>query len=401
MKWIACMLVLACLACAQRAGRDSISGKPWSERIAASFLARYPEAIPYNAGNPAQRWNYEPGLLYVGFLRMYDRTGDPRYLEAVRSNLDLFVGEDGSIRTYKKSDLNLDMLLSGRALLAVHRLTGDPKYLAAADTLRSQLRDQPRNPSGGFWHKKIYPNQMWLDGIYMAEPFYTEYSAFRNDTAAFRDIAHQILLIAARTRDETTGLLHHGWDESRSQRWADSATGKSPHIWGRALGWFTMGVLDVLDTFPEDHPLRDDLLNVFQNLAGSLERFQHTDGLWFQVVDQGDRRGNYTEASASAMFTYALAKGARLGYLPRRFADVARTAFRGIVTELVTVTDDGLIDLHRVCSVAGLGGDPYRDGSYEYYVSEPQRTNDFKGVGAFLLAAIEIERLEGTGDRSQ
>jgi unsaturated rhamnogalacturonyl hydrolase len=389
------MALVVCVGCAQRVNKDNSRGKPWSERIAASFLARYPDAIPYNAGNPELRWNYEQGLMFVAFLRMHELTGDRRYFDVVQKNIDLYVGENGEIRTYKKSDLNLDMIASGRALLRLYEATKAPKYRAAADSLRGQLRDQPRTPSGGFWHKKIYPNQMWLDGIYMAEPFYTEYSVLANDTAAFADIAHQILLLEQKARDPKTGLIYHGWDESKEQQWANRETGVSPNVWGRAMGWYAMGVLDALDSFPEGHRNRGDLIAVFQRLAAALIKFQDPrTGLWYQVVDQPGRQGNYLEASASAMFTYALAKGVRKGYLEEKFEDHARKAFNGILKELVTVNEQGLVDLNNVCAVAGLGGDPYRDGSYEYYVKEPRRTNDFKGVGPFLLAAMEIEKLD-------
>ncbi|MEX2116998.1 MAG: glycoside hydrolase family 88 protein [Bacteroidota bacterium] len=401
MKWIAYISLVACVGCAQQGVKDAPSGKPWSERIAASFLARYPDAVPYNAGNPELRWNYEQGLMFVGFLRLTDATGNRMYADVVRKNLDLYVGDDGSIRTYKKSDYNLDMIASGRALLSTYRTTGNPKYRAAADTLRSQLREQPRTASGGFWHKKVYPDQMWLDGIFMAEPFYTEYSVLTGDTAAFADIAHQILLLEQKARDSKTGLIYHGWDESKNQQWANPETGVSPNIWGRALGWYAMGILDVLDSFPENHRSRKDLIAVFQRLSAALINFQDPKtGLWHQVVDQPGREGNYLEASASAMFTYALAKGVRKGYLDAKYEAHARRAFNGILTEFVTENEQGLVDLHHVCAVAGLGGNPYRDGSYQYYVGEPRRTNDFKGVGPFLLAAMEIEKLDNRKEKS-
>lgn len=396
-KWLVLCSLVAAIGCAQRADRHASSGKPWSERIAASFLARYPDAIPYNAGNPELRWNYEQGLMFVAFLRMSEATGDPRYFEVVRKNIDLYVGENGEIKTYKRTDFNLDMIASGRALLALYEATKDPKYRTAADILRGQLRDQPRTPSGGFWHKKIYPNQMWLDGIFMAEPFYTEYSVLTGDTAAFADIAHQILLLEQKARDPKTGLFYHGWDESKEEKWANPVTGVSPNIWGRAMGWYAMGILDVLDAFPEGHRNRSDLVAVFQRLAAALVNYQDPQtGLWHQVVDQPGREGNYLEASASAMFTYSLAKGVRNGYLEQRYEVNARKAFNGILTKLVTENEQGIVDLHQVCAVAGLGGNPYRDGSYEYYVGEPRRTNDFKGVGPFLLAAMEIEKLNSS-----
>lgn len=391
-------IVLVFAACPRQARHEVIpKDASWSTRIAESFLARYPDKIPYNAGNPELRWNYEQGLMYMALYRTWERTGDRTYLDAIRRNLDHYVQEDGTIKTYSMSEYNLDMIASGRALLKMYEQTKQEKYRRAADTLRRQLREQPRTPSGGFWHKKIYPNQMWLDGIYMAQPFYAEYVATFHEPAAFDDIAHQIILIEQKARDPKTGLLYHGWDESKQQRWANPQTGTSPNFWGRAIGWYAMGVVDVLDSFPRDHPKRGELVAILRRLAEALVRYQDPlTGLWYQVVDQGGKPGNYLEASASSMFAYALAKGARMGYLDSKYKVPAERAFQGILKELVTVDEKGLVHLHHVCAVAGLGGNPYRDGSYEYYVSEPQRTNDFKGYGAFLLAALELESLEGT-----
>jgi unsaturated rhamnogalacturonyl hydrolase len=226
----------------------------------------------------------------------------------------------------------------------------------------------------------------------MAEPFYAQYAAAFKEPAAYDDIARQFLLAAAHMRDSATGLFYHGWDESRKQPWANAATGCSPNFWGRAMGWYMMGLADVLDYVPASHPQRKQLVSVFQTLARDLERYRDPkSGLWYQVVDKPGRDGNYLEASVSAMVTYAYARGARRGWLDARYAALARESFHGIVTTLVTIGADGTINLNHVCSVAGLGGTPYRDGSYEYYVREPQRTNDFKGYGPFLLAAIELE----------
>jgi unsaturated rhamnogalacturonyl hydrolase len=289
-------------------------------------------------------------------------------------------------------------------------MTGEEKYRKAAALLRQQLRLQPRTASGGFWHKKIYPFQMWLDGLYMAHPFSTLYAAEFGDTAAYEDIARQIHLTERNLRDSVTGLYYHGWDESKSQRWANPKTGRSPNFWGRSIGWFAMALTDVLEIFPGDHPRRTDLERIFKDLARSiLAHREQATGLWYQVMDKPGKTGNYRETSASAMFTYALAKGARLGYLNPDAGRTAEESFRGIIRHLVRIGDDGIVHLPDVCKVSGLGGSPYRDGSYEYYVGEARRTDDFKGYGPFLLAAIEIERLtagpaadrdRGSGERS-
>ncbi len=393
--------LLAMIACSHVGGREAVwenskGEERWSIKIAESFLQRYPDSIPYNAGNPAIRWNYEPGLMYWSLLQLWEVTREQRYLDAVRKNLDLFVGEDGSIKTYNSDEQNLDMILPGRALLRVYHVTKQKKYRVAAETLRNQLHDQPRTPSGGFWHKKIYPHQMWLDGIYMAQPFAAEYAALFRETALFDDIAHQIILIEQKTRDPKTELLYHGWDESKKQKWADPERGTSPNFCGRAMGWYAMGLVDVLDAFPEDHPKKKELISIFQRLAVALVNYQdRRTGVWYQVVDQGGGEGNYLEASASSMYTYALAKGIRKGYLGNEMRAHVEKAYHGILREFVTIDDYDRVNLHHVCAVAGLGGNPYRDGSYAYYISEPQRTNDFKGVGPFLLASLEIERMKG------
>jgi unsaturated rhamnogalacturonyl hydrolase len=258
------------------------------------------------------------------------------------------------------------------------------------------LKSQPRTSEGGFWHKKIYPEQMWLDGLYMAEPFYAEYAATFREGADFDDIARQFVLMERHARDSRTGLLYHGWDESRKQRWADPATGRSPNFWGRAMGWYAMALVDTLDYFPKGHPQRAELLAILRRLAAAVEKYQEPEsGLWYQVLDRGGAEGNYLEASASCMFVYALAKGVRQGYLPASYLKVARKGYQGIVGRFVETDAGGLVSLKGIVSVAGLGGSPYRDGSYQYYLSEKVVADDPKGVGAFLMASSEMERAAG------
>jgi unsaturated rhamnogalacturonyl hydrolase len=369
---------------------------PWARRIAESFLSRHAGAVTYDSSSPNRRWNYEQGLMLEAFHQMSLSTKDRRYLEFIRQNIDQYVEESGSIRTYNYEDFNLDNVAVGRALLTLYQATGENKYRHAADTLRLQLKNQPRTHEGGFWHKKIYPYQMWLDGLFMAEPFYAWYAAMFNEPEDFDDIVNQFVFIYDHTRDPKTGLLYHGWDESKQQRWANPETGCSPNFWGRAMGWYAMALVDVLDFLPEDYPRRQELVTMLQSLSTALLRYQDKNThLWYQVVDQGARKGNYLEASASCMLAYAFAKGANKGYLGKSYVRAAQATFRGIVSNLVTVDRNGFVDLHHTCQGAGLGGTPYRDGSYAYYVSEPQRTNDMKGYGSFLLAAIEL----GRGDR--
>ncbi len=381
-------LVLGCSS----GERTLRSDAPWSVRIADSFIRLHPDSIVYQDEAKSRRWNYEQGLMLEAFFQAYRHTGDSRYLAYVRKNLDHYVTADGTIRTYELEEFNIDNITPGKAAVRMFELTGEPQYRRAADTIRRQLSLHPRTKSGGFWHKQIYPDQMWLDGLYMAEPFYAHYAVVFNEPAAFDDIVHQFRLIEQHLRDPKTGLYYHGWDESKAMAWADPATGRSPNFWGRAVGWFSMALVDVLDDLPADHTGRADLLRILRNLAPAVLAVRDGESkLWYQVLDRGGAPGNYLEASASSMFTYAFAKGASRGYLPQEFGERARESFEGILRRLVTVEDDGTILLRDVCRVSGLGGKPFRDGSYEYYVSEPRRTNDFKGYGPFLLAGIEVE----------
>lgn len=368
--------------------------RSWSARMADSTMVRFPIL--------AEEWNYQWGLVLKGIEEVWRATGDPIYLDYIQRNVDHFVQPDGTIRGYRLEEYNVDRLNPGKAIFPLYEKTGDSKYERALDCLRSQLDTHPRTISGGFWHKKIYPNQMWLDGIYMADAFYAQYegsmlpSKSRSDRArsAFEDIAHQIILIEEHTRDPKTGLLYHAWDESHAQRWANPQTGCSPHFWGRALGWYAMALADVLDFFPRAHPRRDQIIAILARTLDAVRQAQDPDThVWFQILDQGPRPGNYRESSASCMFVYAMAKGARHKYLSPEYAAVARAAFAGILSQFVTPNSDDTINLTGTCQSAGLGGTPYRDGSFEYYAGEPVVTNNHHGVGAFILASAEVEKL--------
>jgi unsaturated rhamnogalacturonyl hydrolase len=361
------------------------SGPAWSVRMADTVMARHPLL--------SRRWHYEPGVVLVAMHQVWQKTGEQKYYDHVRSNIDQFVDADGEIRTYRLDDYSLDQVNEGKLLFPLFETTGEERYRKAAYLLRKQLETHPRTSEGGFWHKQIYPHQMWLDGAYMALPFCAEFARRFEEPSGLDDVANQIVLIGKHTRDCRTGLFYHGWDESRSQQWADPETGCSAHFWGRAIGWYAMALPDVLDHFPDDHPRRADLLAIFRDLAAALVSVQDgASGVWYQVLDQNGRDGNYLEASASCMFVYALAKGVRKGYLGAHALDAARRGYDGILAQFVTVEDSGLINLHRICSVGGLGGKPYRDGSFEYYVREKVLSNDYKGVGAFILASLEMER---------
>ncbi len=371
----------------QTEDRPAATDQRWSVRMADSVIARHsPEAA---------KWHYEHGLVLMAIEHVWRVTGDERYWRFVKDTTDRFIEPDGAIRTYNLTEYNLDQINPGKVLFSLYEATGDQRYKQAIMHLRRQLASHPRTRSGGFWHKQIYPYQMWLDGIYMAGPFYAQYAQTFDEPTAFDDIAHQIILIEQHARDPQTGLLYHAWDESKQQRWADPETGCSPHFWGRAMGWYGMAIVDVLDYFPEDHPRRGAIIAILNRMSEALAKVQdQTTGLWYQVLDQGQRAGNYLESSVSCMFVYTLAKGVGKGYLPEQYLAIARDGYQGIVREFITIDGDSLVTLEKTCAVAGLGGNPYRDGSFGYYVGEQVAANDYKGVGPFMLAALEVESFE-------
>jgi unsaturated rhamnogalacturonyl hydrolase len=368
---------------------------PMSQRMADAFMARQPDSIVVGDRKTA-RWDYEQGLMNRALERVWQRSGNPRYYSYIKKNIDQFVNADGSIRTYKMDEYNLDNLAVGHAVLLLAQVSqgsaiDQTKYRLAAATLRKQLDTQPRTKAGGFWHKQKYTNQMWLDGLYMAEPFYAEYSALNSDSKGLDDVAKQFALIERNLVDPKTGLLYHGYDESREQKWANKTTGQSPNFWDRGIGWYAMALVDVLDYLPATNPHRAELIKDIQRLAPVLAKYQDAKtGTWSLVMGQEARKGNYAEASGSSMFVYALAKGARMGYLDRKYAAVAKRGYDGLVKSFVA-TENGALAFNGTVSVGGLGGSPYRDGSFEYYLSEPLRQNDLKGVGPFILASVEME----------
>lgn len=363
---------------------------PWSVRFADAVIKRNPQVHA--------KWDYTAGLVLLAIQRVGESRNDQRLLNYVKTNIDRFVQPDGSITGYKADEFNLDQIAEGRLLFSLGKKTGDSRYKRAASLLRSQLEQQPRTSEGGFWHKQIYPQQMWLDGLYMAEPFYAQYAKEMGDPDAFDDVTKQFLLIARHTRDPKTGLMYHGWDAARTQKWADSATGLSPNFWGRAMGWYVVAAVDVLDYLPANHKDRAEIIRTLQDASDAIARVQDpVTGLWWQVLDQPNRNGNYLESSASSMFVYALAKAARLGYIDSRYKSVATRGFEGLINNLVKTAPDGMPSLTNVCQVAGLGGGlrkdgSYRDGSFAYYISEPVVADDYKGVGPFIMAALELGR---------
>jgi unsaturated rhamnogalacturonyl hydrolase len=376
------------------ASKDVVISKDakWSDKMALTLMKRHPESYMID-DSKKPKWDYVHALVLHSFEELYKKNPDPRYNAYVRGYVDQFVEADGSIKTYEFDKYNIDLVVPGRLLFDVYQTSKEEKYLKAMQLVRKQLSEQPRTTSGGFWHKQIYPNQMWLDGLYMGEPFYAQYTATFEGGKSFDDIAKQFELIQQHATDPKTGLLYHAWDESKQMPWANKQTGNSPNFWSRALGWYVMALVDVLDYMPKDHPKQKELVKYLNNASAALAKYQDKTGLWYQVTDKGGQKGNYLEASGSSMFAYAFAKGANKGYLPAKYKKLANKAFDGLTKVLIKkVDEDGGITLTNCCQVAGLGGTPYRDGTYEYYVNEKKKDNDPKATGPFILAAIELNR---------
>ena len=383
------LVLLAFVISACSAGKTNDKKANWSVKMAEAAMSRFDSLIYYN--NPSKvKWQYD--IAMVGHA--IDKLGNQnqKFSAYMQGFYDYFINEEGQIKVYKLEDYNLDNVNPAKGLITLYKRTGEEKYHTAIETIVRQLEGQPETSVGGFWHKKRYPSQMWLDGIYMASPFMAQYAKEFNQPCWFDTAAHQIKVIYKKTLDPATGLLYHANDESRDQRWSDPETGNSPHFWGRAIGWYMMALVDVLEYFPADHPGRKDLVKIFNEVSAALMKVRDPEAkLWYQVLDQGQREGNYLEASCSNMFIYAFAKGAKKGYLPDKYHNYAQESFKAVLDNFIKEDSDGHITLTNTCGAAGLGGDPYRDGSYEYYVNEIVVENDPKGVGPFILAAIELD----------
>ena len=393
LKPLIAVLLIAFVSLQMNAQKDqTISNKlKWSERMALSIMMQHKESYMIDDAT-TPKWDYVHGLVLISFDELNKKYPNQKYSVYSKTYVDKLVQEDGTIDTYKLDTYNIDMVVAGRLLFDLYTTTKEAKYLKALQTLRKQIEEQPRTASGGFWHKKIYPNQMWLDGLYMGEPFYAQYTVTFEDGKNLDDVAKQFELIQKNARDSKTGLFYHGWDESKQMPWANKTTGTSPNFWSRSLGWYAMALVDVLDYFPKDHPKQKELVSYLNQLANTLVKFQDKSGLWYQVTDKGAVGGNYLEASGTAMFTYAFAKGVNKGYLPKKFKTAAKKAFSGMTKHLIKVGQNGEVTITQACAVAGLGGNPYRDGSFEYYVNERKKDNDPKATGPFILAALELNK---------
>ncbi|MEL1255213.1 glycoside hydrolase family 88 protein [Flavobacterium sp. DGU38] len=368
----------------------------WSERMMLSEMQRFPESWMLDFSK-SPKWTYPAAIVLDASEKLYTKTGKKEYYDYISDFGAKLINEDGTIISYELEKYNIDLLNSGNVLLYLYEKEKKEKYLKALQTLRLQIDGQPRTKDGSFWHKKVYPHQVWLDGLYMGMPFYAHYThdftKGEDAKKAYDDVVLQFDEVQKNLLDKKTGLLYHAWDESKEQAWADKKTGLSPNFWGRAMGWYGMAMVDVLDFLPKDHPGRARLISYIKSYTDAVIKVQDKDnGLWYQVLDKAGAKGNYTEATASAMFVYVMIKSVNEGYLPKSYKKAAKKGYDGIIKNLISVEANGVVNLNKCCAVAGLGGKPYRDGSYEYYINEAIRSNDGKGTGPFILASLEFEK---------
>lgn len=368
----------------------------WSERIFESTINKYPDPASLSIISPGE-WTYEYGFFLNAGYELWLRSKKDEYYNYIKNWTDRFLTPDGRIKEeeYDVTQYRLDDILPGRLCVYLYQTTGDERYKKAADQLRDHLAKQPKTSDGGYWHKQIYPYQMWLDGIYMGDVFSTHYAAVFNEPDLFNEAAHQIKLISQHTLDSVTGLMYHGWDESKNPVWAHPVKGTSPEFWGRAIGWYIMALGECLDYIPENHPDRPAIVSIFQNLAQSVLKYQDEDtGLWYQVVDKGAQPGNWIETSCSAMFAYAFAKGYNKGILDKSFYDTAKRAFNSIIAQHCYFDDSGNLYLNQTVKVGTLNLKVSK-GDYDYYISTERRINDYKGLAALLYASLELSKTGG------
>ena len=338
-------------------------------------------------------WDYIDGCMIKAIMEMYAITKDEKYFAFADAFIDAKVFEDGSIEGYDVEEKNIDNVNAGKTLFELYDLTGKEKYRKAIDLIYSQIKDMPRTEAGNFWHKNIYPNQVWLDGMYMGQPFYMEYETRFNNKKNYEDIYNQFKNVIEIMRDPKTGLYYHAYDSSREMFWCDKVTGLSQNFWLRALGWYSMALLDTLDKADKSEEQICTLLkDAFVDLMDSMLKYQDESGMWYQVVNFGGMDRNYLETSGSSIMAYALLKGVRLGYLPAEYVQYGKKAFDGVCEKYLTTDEKGDLHLDGICLVAGLGGAAHRPGTYDYYMSEPIVKDDAKGVGPFLLAYTEMRR---------
>lgn len=335
-------------------------------------------------------WGYEYGLTLDGIAEVWKETNDSKYLDFIKDTIDTFIYEDGSIRTYSIEEYNIDNLNNGKILITLFKETQDERYKKALGLLEKQINSHPRSSLGIFCHKKKHDKELWLDGLYMGATFYAKYlNEFGGKEEQYNDIAYQFIKVYELLKDEETGLLHHGYDEEKKAYWADKGTGLSCNFWGRAMGWYMMAIVDTLEVIPKNNKFRDKLIEILNNCINALIKYADKEtNLWYQVLEQGNRKGNYLEASASSMITYAMLKGTRLGYLDNEKKKFALKSFNSMIDEFILECYDGTINLNKICFVAGPGG----KDAYTQYIGMPIVSNEPKGLGPFIMAAVEYNK---------
>lgn len=339
-------------------------------------------------------WNYIDGCMITALLCASEITGETKYADFAEKFIDYYVFDDGTIRGYSKEKYNLDDVNEGKVLFELYEKTGKEKYKKAIFLLESQLEEQPRTVTGNFWHKQIYPNQIWLDGLYMGQVFSTLFKKYFGNKD-YSDVVNQFKNVRKLMFDENKKLYYHGCDCSKTAFWADKETGCSKNFWLRAIGWFTISLIDNID-YIDDENAKAELIKIFAEAIDGISQYSDAEtGMYYQVVDQGSREGNYLETSGSSMIAYAMMKGARLGVIDKKYAEMGRKTFDGICKKYLSISDNGDLNLGGICLVAGLGPEDNkrRDGTYEYYISEPVVENDAKGVAPFVLCYTEVKRM--------
>lgn len=363
----------------------------WSERTALTILNKYPKAYQID-GTEKPKWDYKMGLVLSAFEKLYQKTNDKKYFDYIKEYADELIDADGNITKYDIKEYNIDCANPGKLLFNLYDKTKDERYLKVIKQLRAQLETQPRTASSGFWHKQIYPNQMWIDGLYMAEPFYTQYTVRYENGKALEDIAKQFELVQNHLTDKKTGLVYQAWDESKEIAWANPETGTSPTIWGRGIGWYMMALVETLDYYPKTHSKYKTLTGYLNQIAKSADQHKSASGLWYQVADQPNLKDNYLESSSSAMIIYALAKGADKGYLTSSYKKIAQKSFEAYLKEFVKKDEKGQVMISNVSSNVGLGGKPFRDGTNDYYIKSKAKDSSSPSLAAFMLSAIELNK---------
>jgi len=389
---IVLLLIFGCKMTAQTNQTNILADNlKWSERTATTILNKYPKAWQID-GTEKPKWDYKMGLVLSAFEKLYQKTGDKKYLDYIKAYADELIDADGNIAKYDEEEYNIDCANPGKLLFNLYDITKDERYLKVIKQLRNQLENQPRTASGGFWHKQIYPNQMWIDGLYMAEPFYTQYTVRYENGKALDDIAKQFELVHNHLVDQKTGLVYQAWDESKEIAWANPQTGTSPTIWGRGIGWYMMALVETLDYYPKTNPKYKVLEGYLNEIAKSAVAHKSASGLWYQVADKPELKDNFQESSSSAMIIYALAKGADIGHLASNYRKIAQKSFDAFVKEFVRKDEKGEIIISNVSSNVGLGGKPFRDGTNEYYIKSKTKDNSSPALAAFLLSALELKK---------